>query len=218
VKLFLGLGSAYAPRLDQLKRSKRLFLHDGPSDLELLQIWAGKLGIQWPEALVCWKYTKDRAAREILFDELKSEIAGLRAISLQDKDDYAFPQTRPDLTFDNLGLFDGGLGLRRWRRRNVENYLLHPAAIARAAGRQEQEVRDFLGNPHGVAIPPNFTATDCPQPIADADGKRIVTKHPQSLKAQFGVTHLQIAQAMEPAEIPDDVRTILQQLQALCAP
>lgn len=218
VKLFLGLGSAYAPRLDQLKRSKRLFLHDGPSDLELLQIWAGKLGIQWPDSLVCWKYTKDRVAREILFDELKSEIAGLQAISLQDKDDYVFQQTRADLTFDNLGLFNGGLGLRRWRRRNIENYLLHPTAIARAAGRPEQEVRDVLANAHGIAIPPNFTATNCPQPLADADGKRIVTKHAHSLKTQFGVTYLQIAQAMDVAEIPDDVRTVLQQLRALCAP
>jgi ABC-type histidine transport system ATPase subunit len=60
VSLFIGLGSQYAPRLDQLKRCKRLFLHDGPSDLEMLQAWVKTLGYTWPDNLVCWKYTKER--------------------------------------------------------------------------------------------------------------------------------------------------------------
>jgi ABC-type histidine transport system ATPase subunit len=94
VSLFVGLGSQYAPRLDQLKRCKRLFLHDGPSDLEILRAWAKTLGHAWPDNLVCWKYTKDRVAREILFDELQAEIHGLKAMSLQDRDDHPFPQTR----------------------------------------------------------------------------------------------------------------------------
>ncbi len=51
VRLFEGLGSQYAPRLDQLKRCKRLFLHDGPSDLEILQAWAKTLGHTWPDNL-----------------------------------------------------------------------------------------------------------------------------------------------------------------------
>ena len=63
VSLFIGLGSQYAPRLNQLKRHKRLFLHDGPSDLEVLQAWARTLGLPWPENLVSWKYTKDREAQ-----------------------------------------------------------------------------------------------------------------------------------------------------------
>ncbi|OGT84026.1 MAG: hypothetical protein A3H91_10610 [Gammaproteobacteria bacterium RIFCSPLOWO2_02_FULL_61_13] len=218
VKLFIGLGSAYAPRLDQLKRSKRLFLHDGPTDLEILKAWAAKLGIPWPDNLVCWKYTKDRAAREILFDELKAEIPELRAISLQDKDTYLYSQTKPDLTFDQLALFKKELGLRMWRRRNIENYLLHPAAIARASGRSEQEVRDLLADPHGVAIPADFTISTCAQPLADLDGKQIVIKHARCIEAEFGVTRSKIAAAMEPAEIPEDVKTLLQQVQALCAP
>ncbi len=218
VKLFLGLGCAYAPRLDQLKRCKRLFLHDGPSDLELLKIWAGKLNRPWPEDLVCWKYTKDRIAREILFGELAAEIPDLKAISLQDKDDYPFSQTQADLTFDSLPPFDRGLGLRRWRRRNIENYLLHPAAIARGAARGEEEIRALLADPHGVAIPGNFTASDCAQPIADADGKKIVSKHTRSIAAVFGIDYLKIAEAMEPGEIPEDVKTLLDQIVELCRP
>src|ERR1700730_8133243 len=161
VKLFIGLGSEYAPRLDPLKRYKRLFLHDGPSDLEILQEWAKTLKLPWPENLVCWKYTKDRNARQVLFDELRAEIPELKAISLQDRDDNPFAQSKPDLTFDNLQLFKRGFGLRRWRRRNIENYLLHPAAIARSAGKPEQDVRDFMEAVHGLAVTANFIDSEC---------------------------------------------------------
>lgn len=215
VSLFVGLGSQYAPRLDQLKRCKRLFLHDGPSDLEILQAWAKSLGIQWPSDLVCWKYTKDRSAREILFEELRAEIPGLKAISLQDRDDYPFAETRPDLTFDNLPLFQKGLGLRRWRRRNIENYLLCPAAIARASGQPEQGVRDLLADPHGLSIPVEFTKSECVQTLANTDGKEITTKNPRSIKLEFGVDYKNIAEAMLPVEIPDDVKALLNQLAAL---
>ena len=69
----------------------------------------------------------------------------MKAISLEDRDDYPFADTKPDLTYGSMQPFKGGLGLRRWRRRNIENYLLHPAAIARAAAKTEEEVRQFLG-------------------------------------------------------------------------
>lgn len=219
VKLFLGLGSAYAPRLDQLKRHKRLFLHDGPSDLEILQAWTATLNKHWPANIVCWKYTKERTARKILFDELKAEIPDLKAISLQDRDDYNYNQTKQDLTFDNLPSYEKGLGLRRWRRRNIENYLLCPAAIARAAGCTEARVRKLLQNPHGLAIPvaPGFTRSDCVQTLANTDGKEILTKHPKSIMSTFGLDYLAIAKSMTANEIPDDAKTIIDQIIQLCS-
>jgi energy-coupling factor transporter ATP-binding protein EcfA2 len=216
VALFIGLGSQYAPRLDQLKRSKRLFLHDGPSDLEILQRWARTLGLVWPDNVVCWKYTKDRFAREVLFEELRTEIHGIRAISLQDRDDYPFAETKADLTFDSLPLFSKGLGLRRWRRRNIENYLLHPASIAKASGKTERDVRSLLCDPHGLSIPADFTCSDCVQTLANTDGKEILTKHARSIKAEFGVDYRQIAEAMTRDEIPEDAKTLLQQLIEMC--
>ena len=219
VSLFIGLGSQYAPRLDQLKRTRRLFLHEGVSDLDILQAWATTLGLPWPEGLVCWRYTKDRSAREIVFEELRKEIPGLKAISLQDRDDYPFGNTTEDLTFDGLAAFNKkGLGLRRWRRRNIENYLLHPVAIARAAGKTEVEIRQFLQAVHGLAVTSNFTATDCPQTLANTDGKVVLTKHARSVTNEFGVDYRQIAAAMQPDEIPDDPKTLLRQLVDLCRP
>lgn len=215
VKLMLGLGTVYAPRLDRLKRCKRLFLHEGPSDLEILQAWMITLGKTWPENVVCSAYTKDYPAREILFDEIQREIPGLKAISLQDRDNYPFTETKADLTFGSRPLFKNGLGLRRWRRRNIENYLLHAAAIARAAGKTEDEVQKFLADGHALAIPSGpaeFTKTDCAQTLANTDGKEILTKNTRSIKAEFGITYLDIAKAMQPDEIPDDCKTLIDQI------
>jgi energy-coupling factor transporter ATP-binding protein EcfA2 len=206
VRLFEGLGSAYAPRLDALKKSKRLFLHDGPSDVAVLRAIAARLGLIWPERVVCWKYTKERAAREVLVSEFRREIPDLRALSLQDRDDYPFANTRADLTFDNLVAWNSGLGLRRWRRRNLENYLLHPAAIARAAGRSEDEVRHLLRE-HGLEVPASFGDSDCPQTLANTDGKEVFVKHPRSIGNVFGVTAELVAAAMTIDEVPADIRT-----------
>jgi hypothetical protein len=216
VALFIGLGSQYAPRLDQLKRRKRLFLHDGPSNVEMLQAWASRLGVAWPENLIDWVYQRDAEARKALVNELRKDISDLKAISLEDRDNYPFAETKQDLTYGSMQSFYSGLGLRRWRRRNIENYLLHPTAIARAAGKTEAEVREFLQNVHGLSITANFTDSDCPQTLANTDGKDIITKHVQSVTAEFGVDYRQIATAMLPEEVPDDVKTLLQQLIEMC--
>jgi predicted ATPase len=218
VRLFEGLGSQYAPRLDRLKRCKRLFLHDGPSNMEILQVWASSLGMPWPESLVDWIYKRDAEARKALVSELRKDIPGLKVLSLEDRDDYPFAETKPDLTYGSNQLFKGDLGLRRWRRRNIENYLLHPAAIARASVKTELEVRQFLMTVHGVSITANFKDSDCPQTLANTDGKEIITKHVRSVMVEFGVDYKQIAASMLPEEIPDDVKTLLRQLIELCKP
>jgi hypothetical protein len=218
VSLFLGLGSQYAPRLDQLKRCERLFLHDGPSNTAILQAWASRLGMPWPEGLVDWIYNDKAEARKALVSELRKDIPGLKAISLEDRDDHHFADTKPDLTYGSMQLVKGGLGLRRWRRRNIENYLLHPAAIARAAAKTEEEVRQFLETVHGLSITANFTDSDCSQTLGNTDGKDVITKNARSVTVEFGVDYKQIAEAMLPEEIPVDVKTLLQQLIGMCRP
>jgi predicted ATPase len=191
VSLFVGLGSQYAPRLDRLKRCKRLFLHDGPSNIEILQAWASSLGMPWPESLVDWIYKRDAEERKALVSELRKDIPELRGISLEDRDDYPFAETKADLTYGSMQPFYSGLGLRRWRRRNIESYLLHPAAIARAAAKTEEEVRQFLETVHGLSITANFKDSNCPQTLANTDGKEIITKNVRSVMAEFGVNYKQ---------------------------
>jgi hypothetical protein len=154
----------------------------------------------------------------ILVSELRKDIPGLKVISLEDRDDYPFSETKPDLTYGSMQPFKDGLGLRRWRRRNIENYLLHPAAIARASGKTEEDLKQFLETVHGLSITTNFKDSDCPQTLANTDGKEIITKNARSVTAEFGVDYKQIAEAMLPEEVPDDVKTLLRELIELCKP
>ena len=71
-------------------------------------------------------------------------------------------------------------------------------------------ITDMLRASHGIP------SADCPQTLANTDGKNILTKHPRSMTNEFDVDYRQIAAAMQPDEIPDDPKTLLDQLVALC--
>lgn len=92
--------------------------------------------------------------------------------------------------------------------------LPHPAARAHPARRVRRRV--VVGNSGRFTITTNFQDSDCPQTLANTDGKEIITKHPRSVTAEFGVNYKMIAAAMLSGEIPDDVKTLLQQLMDLC--
>jgi len=77
-------------------------------------------------------------------------------------------------------------------------------------------VRDLLADPHGLHIPADFTKSHCAQTLANTDGKEILTENARSVTAEFGVDYKKIAEAMLPKEIPDDAKTLLQQLIDLC--
>ena len=216
VRLFSGLGSRFAPRIDHLKRYELLFLYEGVSDLDILKSWAATLNIPWPDNLVWWSCTNDRIERESIFKTFKTEIDGLKALSLQDRDDYPFTNTNADLTFDSLQPFKNGLGLRRWRRRNIENYLLCPAAIGRAASISEQEVRSLLSNYHALNITDDFIVSQCADALANVNGKDVVTKNKRSIEATFNIGYLDIAKAMEADEIPEDPKTLLHEIANFC--
>ena len=216
VSLFVGLGSQYAPKLDQLKRHKRLFLHDGPSDIDVLKAFARTLGLQWPDNLVSWTYTRSLEAREILCDQLRAEIPGLKVLSLQDRDDTVhYNAVSAQLRLDGPE-FKKSVGYRFWRRRNIESYLIFPPTIARASNRPEQEVRDLLTNVHDLGAMVNFQSSDCSQTLRNTDGKEVLTKHTDSVQAKFGVSYLDLAEKMTAAEIPDDPKALLNQIITLC--
>jgi hypothetical protein len=151
--------------------------------------------------------------------ELKKEIADLKGLSLQDRDDYPLANVKQNLTFDGLKDFESGFGLRKWRRRNIESYLMCTRAIAQASGKTEPEVTAVFAL-NGVAMPPNATAWDCPEALALCDGKKVILhpKNPNSVAAKLCCTYKQIAEAMKPEEIPDDVKELLNQLMHFAKP
>lgn len=228
VRVIEGLGSLYVPRIEKLKRERRLLLIEGTSDLELLKIWAVKLGVVWPATLVEWFSTGKPSERKTLYNELSREVGGLHALSLRDRDDEPPLTTAADLSdLNNPDPVVVGpvpnyrIRHRKWRRRQIENYLVLPAAIARAAvanGRPctGQEVVDFLRDSHSAVINHTFTDTDCHLTIKDLRAKELTYAEANNTEHRFGVTRFDIANAMAPGEICDDVKELVRQIQQLC--
>ena len=176
-----------------------------------------QLAVPWPKNLIDWPWTGGSGERKQLFLQLQKEIPELKSISIRDRDDQELNQVDADTLCDkSFNAAHENLSLRVWRRRHIENYLLLPAAIARASG-QPLEVVEALMAEHALVVPGNFVSRNVALAMIDARGKKITQKGPNSVKAVCGVTPLQIASAMQPSEIPDDVKQMLNQIVALCA-
>lgn len=192
--LFAGLGSEFSPRLDRLKRSKALLLVEAESDYQILKKMAEKIGTPIPDDIVVWAWTGSSKERKQLFLQLKADIPELKAVSIRDRDNLeqnnVDPITLRDKSESNT---DSDLMLRVWQRRHIENYLLHPQAIARAAGVSLEDIKLFFTNNHAIAIPDNFTSQAVLQAINDAHGKMLMETDPFSIEKKFSVSKFRVA-------------------------
>jgi hypothetical protein len=57
VALLEGLGSDYSPRIEAVRRSKRIFFFEGSSDIAVLKAFSETLGEPWPKEWVEWPST-----------------------------------------------------------------------------------------------------------------------------------------------------------------
>ena len=76
-------------------------------------------------------------------------------------------------------------------------------------------VVDFMTE-YALAVPADCNSRDVTEAIIDARGKEITRAHANSVKNAFGVTPLGIAGAMQPDEICEDVRELIEQIANLC--
>jgi hypothetical protein len=217
-EMFVGLGGLYSPQIQLMRKSKRVLFLEGYSDFEVISTLSRTLGLNLPRDLAVLYDAGNSPfeamkSRKQLFKILQKEIPGLRGISLVDRDDYRhYNETVASL---EIGSTSDNPKARMWRRRNLENYLLCPHAIARAANRSVDDVERFLLEQHGFAIVGEFKKTDCHWSMALVDGKYILKKHPRSVENALGVTYLQIAEAMTKDEVPEDVITFIVELSGI---
>jgi predicted ATPase len=209
VGLLAGLGSEYAPRVDRVKRTKRLLFVEGRSDIQILKIFAEKLGLTWPETWTEWTTSRTQKERKQLYAALQDEITGLVVLSLRDRDDEPAETVGADLV-DPAAAGDAGFHPRRWRRRYIESYLIWPPAIAAAAGIAEEQVVQDLTDHHGIAVGDNFVDSEPPQALLDVRGKAILRAPGSSATmGQFDASAYDVARYMDPAAIPQDVKVFL---------
>lgn len=214
-----GLGTEYSPIINKVQKGKRILFTENGSDIRLLKIWATKLNLSWPERLTEWSHASKHTERKNLFIHLIDSIPDIKAVSLSDRDSNLYENTNPNLSISGFPDFIQGnneLRFRNWRRWEIESYLISPPAIARAANVGDIDVTDFLRDNHGIVFNAFYMQSDRTDPVRPLfdDSKPIIG----NICSHFHVTKEDIANAQIGVEVFDDVRTLLSELIAMCAP
>lgn len=209
VPLLQGLGSEYAPRLNQLQLKKNILFIENESDARLLKIWCEALGLAWPENVVIWVNNSSCKDKKILFTELQKEIPTLCGISLRDRDDENINTVGDDLIDKTYNNNIPNFSLMKWKRKNIENYLLAPEAIAKASNSSLDDVKSYIADNFSLQIPPNYTIHAVTSALLEANGKEIIYSSPNSICKHFRISREDICNGMEPDQICDDCKRIV---------
>lgn len=220
VGLFAGLGSDYSPRLDRLRKSKALLLVEGKSDAIILKKLAECLGRPISNEIVFWPSTASSKERRQLFNQLKRDIPNLKAVSIRDRDNTEQNLVDATTLRDKTEKTDttSGLQLCVWQRRHIENYLLSPRVISRAANCTIEEVEQHFMLNHGIAIPSEFTASNVLQVIKDAHGKEIFEVGEKSIQKVFGVSKFDVCNHISADDVCEDIIVLIDAINKLISP
>lgn len=231
VVVISGLGADYYPGFINLQKHRKLLLVEGTSDEDFLKIWAETLGYVWPSNLTVWQWSSAEKERKALIKTLKKMFPDIKLISLVDKDTDHVNTTCPKLFFETTRVVPEIEGKSvvyqlKWRRTNIENYLIWPPAIARALNKPVEEIQKFLKETHSLSIGLNFKNSDTTQTLHDVDGKKIISEGftsqavpIQSVRSHYKISDkgfkFDIARKMAKDEICDDIATLLKIITAL---
>lgn len=211
VSVLKGIGSEYFPKLDLLKRYKRLLFLENDSDYKLISKMGDKCGLRMPNDIVCWTNTDSHADRRMLFDELKKIIPDLKCVSLRDRDMDNPAVVGENLEYKGISLPENSdILLLQWRRKNIESYLLCPKAIAEASGRTVEEVKEHFQRNFALSIDDDgFTEATPPEAIITFDGKYHFNAERIGIEHVFNCNKYDVANSMTADEICDDIKIFI---------
>lgn len=217
VAALAGIGSEYCPKLDLLKRYKRLIFVENESDAKVLTILGEKCGIIMPEEVVYWANTHGHADRRRLFEALQREIPDLKCVSLRDRDMDNPNVIGTGLEYNAISVpADSPILLLEWRRKNIESYLLCPKAIAEAAGQSIDAVKQHFRDNFALAIDDDgFIEADPPEPIITLDGKHIFNAETKGIEHTYHCDKYDVAKKMTSDEVCDDIKTFITRVRNL---
>jgi AAA15 family ATPase/GTPase len=216
--LLSGLGSEYSPLLNDAQRTKRLLIVENESDANFLKIFSEKLGIVWPNNLTVWSTTFSQKERKNVMSTLYEQINGIVSISLIDRDSSNYNTTEKTLL--DKGFDDDHkhpyIRFRKWRRSEIENYLLCKPVMARLIN-NEQETTDFFTNqglvfPNDVNLFLQSDMDDSTRPLFELSGKEYIERFCNGR----GFNKFDLAKNFRPDEICDDIKTLINEIVAMC--
>jgi predicted ATPase len=210
-----GIGSEYAPRLHKAQTHRRVLFVENQSDAEILRIVGRTLDKPLPDNLAIWPVASRHSERVHVFQELSKEIPDLRCVSIVDRDTNHI-HTVDQRLIDQQTTAPAAFRALTWRRRNIESYLLVPAAIARAGNINRGEVERHLSEVFSLSANGVWPGQSEPQPLLDTDGKSAFETPGYGLLAAFGTDKYAVAKALHPSEIADDLSIALVHIRAMC--
>lgn len=225
VKLLSGLGTEYFPKLNQIENAKRLLFVENQSDADFLKEFCNKYSV-WPNNLVVWPQPNKHTDRKVLFLYLKDQIPDLKCLSLSDRDNGNYNDVSRDLKLNGMPDLNeaGGLRYRTWRRWEMESYLFCKSAMIRLVmaknpGLSEADATTRFDDAIvsiGIAYPADYKRSDKTLTngrLFEADAKEILYPICNTL----GIDKFEIAREMREDEIFEDVRTLIDEIVAMCA-
>lgn len=206
-----GVGSEYFPKLDLLKRYKKLIFVENESDKSILTLLGERCGLCLPKDVVYWTNTYNHADRRHIFEELRKSIPNLKCVSLRDRDMDDLNVVGEGLTYKAISLPpDSPIILLQWRRKNIESYLLCPKAIAQASGRSVDEVKKHIQENYALAIDDDgYTEAVPPEAIMTFDGKHLFTAETIGIEHAFNCDKYAVAKEMTADEVCEDVKAFI---------
>ncbi len=211
VSVLSGIGSEYCPKLDCIKKEKRLVFFENESDLKIIKTLGEKCGSLLKNNFATWANTHSHADRRRIYECLKREIPSLKCISLRDRDMDCPKNIRKDLTFQGISgdNSDSNILFLEWRRKNIESYLLCPKAIANASGKTINEVKKYFNDECALSIEDNgYTVSSPPETIITVDGKNLFTKK-GGIQKKFGCDKYAVAQHMGAECVCEDIKIFI---------
>lgn len=201
-RLFSAIGSVYSPRLDKVRRSKKIFFHEGTSDIALLSVLGKKIGIEISSDWVPWQTTDSHKSRRNFFQHLQNEISGVKAVSLRDRDNIEVNRITESLN-DKTEPSTKDFQVCTWKRRYIESYLMDPQSIAIAMNVDISDVNSLFAE-EGLTPIENFTAHNVPTSFLDLRAKELLKK--------WKIKPIDIVRSMPTENVPEDIKTLLKAL------
>lgn len=231
-----GLGSQYIEKFEMILKHKKLLFVENDSDYRYIKYFCEILGKEAPKNLVPWATTKSHKDRRSIASEFNKIIYsgtgdGILAYSLRDLDSDEYNKTNKCLYDNGSESFKDDYGRcffkpRTLRRREIENYLIIPSAMARyinntkaasAKRVDEDSIHSYLSKNYGLTVPADYRLSErgmASEGLFSNDVKSVLEGINKEFKVKFKKDDY--VKSIKREEVCEDILTIVNELIDMC--